>query len=67
VFCIIEVSNRFNSKNNTSHREYSYYLPTFLLASINEFYLGKLGTDLKPEEQILKEEDVTGKKVINGI
>lgn len=67
VFTVIEVSNRFNAKNTTSHREYSYYLPTFLLASINEFYLGKLSTGLKPEEQVLKEEDITAKKVVNGI
>lgn len=50
VFCVICVSNRFNAKNCTSHREYSYYLPTFLLASVKEMYLGKLGTNLKPEE-----------------
>jgi tRNA U38,U39,U40 pseudouridine synthase TruA len=54
VFSVIEVSNRFNAKNNTSHREYSYFLPSFLLASNKDFYLGKLGTDLKPEEQNLK-------------
>lgn len=58
VFSVIEVSNRFNAKNNTSHREYSYFLPSFLLASNKDFYLGKLGTDLKPEEQTLKEEDI---------
>ena len=58
VFCVIEVSNRFNAKNCTSHREYSYYLPTFLLSSINQLYLGKLGTSLKTEEQ-LRDEDVT--------
>jgi len=44
VFCVIEVSNRFNAKIATSHREYSYYLPTFTLASINkDFYLGSYG------------------------
>ena len=51
VFCVIEVSNRFNSKINTSHREYSYFLPTFMLASNNDFYLGKLGTNLQVEEK----------------
>ena len=50
VFCVIQVENRFNSKNCTSNREYSYYLPFFLLAKINELYLGKAGTSLKPEE-----------------
>lgn len=54
VFCIIEVSNRFNAKNQTSHRDYSYYLPTFLLAPNTELYLGKLGTSLRPEEQVLR-------------
>ena len=45
VFTVIEVSNRFNSKINTSHREYCYFLPSFMLSSINEFYLGKLGSN----------------------
>ena len=45
VFTVIEVSNRFNSKINTSHREYCYFLPSFMLCSINEFYLGKLGSN----------------------
>ena len=67
VFCVIEVSNRFNAKNSTSHRDYSYYLPTFLLAPITEFYLGKLGTNLQPEEQKIREEDITAQKVVNGI
>jgi tRNA U38,U39,U40 pseudouridine synthase TruA len=67
VFCVIEVSNRFNSKNQTSHRDYSYYLPTFLLAPIPEFFLGKLGTSLKPEEQVLRDEDITAQRVVNGI
>lgn len=40
VFCIIDVSNRFNAKNCTSDREYSYYLPTFMLTSINHLFLG---------------------------
>jgi tRNA U38,U39,U40 pseudouridine synthase TruA len=47
---MIEVSNRFNAKINTSHREYSYYLPSFLLSKMSENYLGKKGTDLMPEE-----------------
>jgi tRNA pseudouridine(38-40) synthase len=41
VFCVIEVSNRFNAKINTSHREYSYYLPSFTLAGIDKFFLGR--------------------------
>lgn len=66
MFCVIEVSNRFNAKNCTSHREYSYYLPTFLLSSITELYLGKLGTSLKTEEA-LRQEDVIESNVVNGI
>lgn len=34
VFAIIRPSNRFNSKLNADDREYSYYLPTFMLRSI---------------------------------
>ena len=69
IFCVIVVSNRFNSKNCTSHREYSYYLPTFLLASIDQLYLGKMGTKLKPEEHLDSEKAMAeGKqRVINGI
>jgi tRNA U38,U39,U40 pseudouridine synthase TruA len=40
IFCVLEVSNSFNAKLRTSTREYSYYLPTFLLQSINEMFLG---------------------------
>ena len=68
VFCVLEVSNRFNAKLNTSYREYSYYLPTYVLSSIYKHYLGKKGTDLQPEEQVKpKEEDITAVKVVNGI
>ena len=65
---MIEVSNRFNAKLNTSNREYSYYLPSFLLSPMSENYLGKKGTGLKPEEETgPKDEDITGVKVVNGI
>lgn len=68
VFCVLEVSNRFNAKINTSYREYSYYLPTFMLNPIDQCYLGKKGTDLEVEEQMKpKEEDITKVKVVNGI
>ena len=68
VFCVIEVGNRFNSKNCTSNREYSYYLPSFLLANITQLYLGKAGTSLKPEEQQQPtEEEITSVKVVNGV
>lgn len=68
VFCVLEVSNRFNAKINTSYREYSYYLPTFMLNPIDHCYLGKKGTNLQVEEHMLpKDEDVTKVKVVNGI
>ena len=69
VFTVIEVSNRFNAKNTTSHREYSYYLPSFTLAPVSQFYLGKKGTGLTPEEHKGPKADdvVTGVKVVNGI
>jgi len=33
---LIPVAARFDSKLNTSHREYSYFLPTYMLAPIND-------------------------------
>jgi hypothetical protein len=36
-----------------------------MLANINEFYLGKLGTDLEVEEKKMGE--VTNVKIVNGI
>lgn len=50
VFTVMEVSSRFNAKTTTSHREYSYYLPTFMLKSINEHYLGTGLFDKKKED-----------------
>jgi tRNA pseudouridine38-40 synthase len=40
VFCLLQCSNRFNAKNCTSNREYSYYLPSFMLMKITEIYFG---------------------------
>ena len=40
VFCVLRSSNRFNAKNCTSDREYSYYLPSFLLTKITDLYFG---------------------------
>jgi tRNA U38,U39,U40 pseudouridine synthase TruA len=34
MFAIFPVGNRFNAKNTTSHRNYSYFLPTFMLKPI---------------------------------
>ena len=40
VFAIIRSTNRFNSKLNADDREYSYYLPTFMLKSIKDGWYG---------------------------
>jgi len=43
-------------------------LPSFLLNSNKETYLGKKGTNLQVEEQMQpKDDEITGVKVINGI
>ena len=42
VFCALRCSNRFNAKNCTSNREYSYYLPSFLLTKITDLYFGSV-------------------------
>jgi tRNA U38,U39,U40 pseudouridine synthase TruA len=59
VFCVLEVSQRFDAKISASHREYSYYLPTFMMKSINELFLGTGNPpEVKPNEdiQIIEEE-----------
>ena len=40
VFCVIRCSNRFNAKYCTSDREYSYYLPSFMLTKISDLFFG---------------------------
>jgi tRNA pseudouridine38-40 synthase len=40
VFCVVRCSNRFNAKICTSNREYSYYLPSFVLTEIKDLYFG---------------------------
>jgi tRNA U38,U39,U40 pseudouridine synthase TruA len=50
-FAIMNTSWAFNSKNLTSSREYSYYLPTFMLKPITESYLGH------PLEELFKKQD----------
>jgi tRNA U38,U39,U40 pseudouridine synthase TruA len=39
VFAVIPVANRFDSKITTSHREYSYFLPSFCLTPIKDLLL----------------------------
>lgn len=40
VFCVVRCSNRFNAKITTSSREYSYYLPSFMLIKLSELFFG---------------------------
>jgi tRNA pseudouridine(38-40) synthase len=39
IFCLTPISQRFDAKNCTSHRVYSYFLPTFTLVPIQDIYL----------------------------
>ena len=55
VFSLLPVSNRFNAKNCTNFREYSYFLPTFMLTSIDQLYLVTPPRKVTEEEK--KEED----------
>jgi tRNA U38,U39,U40 pseudouridine synthase TruA len=61
IFCFLPVSNRFNAKNCTSHREYSYFLPTFMLQPIQQIYLAsppskdEEATDAKVDAEESKE------------
>ena len=50
----MQVANNFNAKNATSYREYSYYLPTFMLTPISQLYLA---TPPKIEELVKAEEE----------
>ena len=62
VFCMLHVSNNFNAKNCTSYREYSYYLPTFLLTSIQKLNLSSPPKEVDEEEK--KEEESKQEHVI---
>lgn len=50
IFSLLPVSNRFNAKNCTSYREYSYFLPTFMLTAVKDLYL------VTPPRKITEEE-----------
>jgi len=39
IFAVVPAANRFDAKLATSHREYSYYLPTFMLTPISSLNL----------------------------
>jgi tRNA pseudouridine38-40 synthase len=54
VFTLLQVAHRFDSKLNTSHREYSYFLPTFMLTSIKEMDLES------PPKQTTEAKDTEG-------
>lgn len=58
VFCCLEVSKAFNAKNCTSNREYSYYLPTFLLIPVTEIYLATKDYSKKKEEEKKNAEEI---------
>lgn len=53
VFCLAPVSQRFDSKNCTSHRVYSYFLPSYTLLPIQQLYLATppKPQDAEPEEE----------------
>jgi tRNA U38,U39,U40 pseudouridine synthase TruA len=59
VFCIIPCANRFDAKCSTSHREYSYFLPSFLLSKISDLNLESPSKPIEADqriEQVDKEE-----------
>ena len=61
VFSLLPVSNRFNAKNCVSFREYSYYLPTFMLTPLSKLYLATPPRELTTEER--KEEETKAEVV----
>lgn len=50
LFSVLPVAARFDSKINTSHREYSYFLPTYMLMSIKEMCLESPPKTIEPVE-----------------
>lgn len=52
VFAIVPAANRFDAKLATSHREYSYFLPTFMLTPIN-----KLNLESPPKPKLEQADD----------
>lgn len=55
------MSQRFDAKNCTSHRVYSYFLPTFTLLPIQQLYLA---TPPKAEPDPITEEEETKTEVV---
>lgn len=51
IFAVLPCANRFDAKLATSHREYSYYLPTFMLTPISQLNL-ESPPKIKNDEQL---------------
>jgi tRNA U38,U39,U40 pseudouridine synthase TruA len=60
IFAVLPAANRFDAKLATSHREYSYFLPTFMLTPIN-----KLNLESPPKPKV--DEDADGEQVVTQI
>ena len=68
IFSLFSVANRFNAKNCTNYREYSYFLPTFMLTGIDELNLStppRQVTEEEAKEEESKQEVV--KKISAGV
>jgi tRNA pseudouridine(38-40) synthase len=50
IFAVVPVANRFCSKITTSHREYSYFLPSFCLTPIKDLILETPPKELAVDE-----------------
>ena len=66
VFSLLFVSNRFHAKNFTSFREYSYFLPTFMLTPITSLYLAAPIRPMTDEETKEKSSKHVVVRVISG-
>jgi len=64
IFSLLPVSNRFNAKNCTSYREYSYFLPTFMLTALKDLYLVTPPRQTTAEE---KKEEESKKTVVSQL
>ena len=62
IFAVVPAANRFDAKLATSHREYSYFLPTFMLTSIK-----KMNLESPPKPKIDEVNDGDGEQVVTQI
>ena len=53
---MVPVANRFDAKLATSHREYSYFLPTYMLVPISEMLLESPPKLINEDEEAVKVE-----------